>query len=170
MKPHVVPNLHTRGGREVARKRISGRSRPPRPVRVVAVLNSNQDVLRLIRGALQDEGYTVVTEHIVNFKDGAANLLGFLTAHRPAVVVYDVAPPYEENWNFLQLLCRVPEVAEIPMVLTTVNKRALEKAVGATKAFEILGTRDNLAPLVAEINRSVRSRPVFARPRHGPTD
>jgi hypothetical protein len=44
------------------------------------------------------------------------------------------------------------------MVLTTVNKGALENAVGKTNAFELPGTRDNLAPVVAEINRSVRLR------------
>src|SRR5215471_17524929 len=123
----------------------------------VAVLNSNQDVLRLIRSALEDEGYTVATEHIVSFKDGEANLAQFLLNHRPSVVIYDIAPPYKENWNFLQLLCKIPEVAAIPMVLTTVNKVALESIVGETQAFEILGTRDNLAPLIEDINRAVRS-------------
>jgi CheY-like chemotaxis protein len=125
---------------------------------VVAVLNSNQDVLRLIRSVLEDEGYTVATEHIASFKEGHANLAQFLLNHRPAVVVYDVAPPYKENWNFLQLLCKIPQVAAIPMVLTTVNKWALESVVGKTQVYEILGTRDNLAPLIEEINRSVRAR------------
>ena len=125
---------------------------------VVAVLNSNQDVLRLIQSVLEDEGYTVATEHIVSFKDGEANLTQFLANHRPSVVIYDIAPPYKENWNFLQLLQKIPEVAAIPMVLTTVNKAALEGVVGETKAFEILGTRDNLAPLIEEVNQSIRSR------------
>jgi CheY-like chemotaxis protein len=129
----------------------------PGPV-VVAVLNSNQDVLRLIRSTLQDEGYAVVTEHIISFRDGDANLTRFLRTHHPSVVLYDLAPPYQENWNFLQLLCKIPEIAAIPMVLTTVNKRALENTVGKTNAFEFLGTRDNLGPVVAEINRSVRLR------------
>jgi CheY-like chemotaxis protein len=125
---------------------------------VVAVLNSNQDVLRLIRSTLQDEGYAVVTEHIISFREGEANLTRFLMTHHPSVVVYDLAPPYQENWNFLQLFCKIPEIAAIPMVLTTVNKAALENTVGKTNAFEILGTRDNLGPVVAEINRSVRLR------------
>jgi hypothetical protein len=44
------------------------------------------------------------------------------------------------------------------MVLTTVNKAALDKVVGETKAFEILGTHDNLAPVVDHINRMLRPR------------
>ena len=125
--------------------------------RVVAVLNSNQDVLRLVHDVLQDEGYAVVTDHIHTFKDGDANLVDFLRKHRPALILYDLAPPYQENWNFLQLLCRIPEVSSIPMVLTTVNKAALETVVGETDAFEILGTHDNLAPVVDAINQSVRA-------------
>lgn len=124
----------------------------------MAVLNSNQDVLRLIRSALEDEGYTVSTEHIVSFKNGDTNLAQFLLNHQPAVVIYDLAPPYKENWNFLQLLCDIPQVAAVPMVLTTVNKAALESVVGKTTAFEILGTRDNLGPLIEEVNRLVRTR------------
>ena len=87
-----------------------GSESPP----VVAILNSNQDVLRLIGSVLQDEGYTVVTQHIVSFKDGQANLMQFLMDHRPSVMVYDLAPPYQENWNFLQLLLKIPEVSAIP--------------------------------------------------------
>jgi hypothetical protein len=45
---------------------------------VVAVLNSNQDVLRLICSALEDEGQ-------------------FLLNHQPVVFIYDVARPYKEN-------------------------------------------------------------------------
>jgi CheY-like chemotaxis protein len=134
---------------------------------VVAVLNSNQDVLRLIRSVLEDEGYTVATEHIMNFREGQANLTQFLLNHRPDLLVYDVAPPYKENWNFLQLLRKIPEVAAISMVLTTVNKKALENFVGKTNAFEILGTRDNLAPLIENINRSVRSRHTSDRAAPG---
>jgi len=125
----------------------SDRTTPGAPF-VVAVLNSNQDVLRLIRSALEDEGYTVATEHIVSFKDGTANLAQFLFNHQPVVFVYDLAPPYKEKWTFLQLLRKIPEVAAISVVLTTVNKTALESLVGKTDAFEILGTRDNLAPLI----------------------
>lgn len=123
---------------------------------VVAVLNSNQDVLRVIRSVLEDEGYTVAVKHIVDFKEGMANLGQFLDEHRPNVIIYDLAPPYQENWNFLQLVQSIPRLAAIPMILTTVNKAALEHTVGHTDAFEILGTRDNLAPLVENVNSVVR--------------
>src|SRR5262245_30634722 len=136
-------------------KRRPARSNGPS---VVAVLNSNQDVLRLIRSTLQDEGYAVVTEHIAKFREGDKDLTRFLTKHHPSVVAYDLAPPYLENWNFLDLLRRTPQLASIPMVLTTVNKAALDRIVGETDAFEILGTHDNLAPVIAEINRSARPR------------
>jgi len=148
-----------RRGRRVAHRRpaASNGSSASRPV-IIAVLNSNQDVLRLIRSTLEDEGYMVATEHIVSFKNGDANLAQFITDHWPAVVVYDLAPPYKENWNFLRMVRRIPEFATVPLVLTTVNKAALEQAVGETDAFELVGTRDNLAPVIERINRIIRPR------------
>jgi CheY-like chemotaxis protein len=140
----------------MAPRSTSGAS--PQGSPVVVVLNSNQDVLRVIHDVLQDEGYAVVTDHIHTFKDGDANLVDFLAKHQPSLLLYDLAPPYQENWNFLQLLCRIPQVSSIPMVLTTVNKAALDKVVGKTEAFEILGTHDNLAPVVDAINRLLHSR------------
>ena len=152
-RPNIAP-VDAHAG--MAPRRTSDTS--PFGSQVVAVLNSNQDVLRLIRDVLQDEGYAVVTDHIHSFKDGDENLVDFLTKHRPALLLYDLAPPYQENWNFLQLLCRIPEVSSLPMVLTTVNKAALEAVVGKTEAFEILGTHDNLVPVVDAINRASHSR------------
>jgi len=154
---HNTPKIAPAGALRVMSPRTtSGESPPGSPV--VVVLNSNQDVLRVIHDVLQDEGYAIVTDHIHTFKDGDENLVDFLRKHRPALLLYDLAPPYQENWNFLQLLCRIPEVSSIPMVLTTVNKAALETVVGKTEAFEILGTHDNLATVVDAINRSLRSQ------------
>lgn len=152
-RPKIAP-----GGAHYAMAPQDTGGTSPQPSPVVVVLNSNQDVLRIVHDVLQDEGYAVVTDHIHTFKDGDANLVDFLRKHQPALLLYDLAPPYQENWNFLQLLCRIPEVSSIPMVLTTVNKAALDKVVGETKAFEILGTHDNLAPVVDHINRMLRPR------------
>jgi CheY-like chemotaxis protein len=110
-------------------------------------------VIRLIDETLEDEGYTVATEHVISLKDGVSNLGQFLTNHQPALILFDLSPPYQQNWNFLQLLRKIPMVQRIPIVLTTVNKVALEKTVGKTDAFELMGTREDLAPIVAEINR-----------------
>jgi CheY-like chemotaxis protein len=140
-------------GRGERPQTTAGSSRKPC---VIAVLNSNQDVLRVIREALEDEGYLVATKHIVDFKEGLANLGQFLNEHQPSAMIYDLAPPYQENWNFLQLVQQIPDVAAIPTVLTTVNKAALDHTVGRTEAFEILGTRDNLAPMIERVNQVVR--------------
>jgi hypothetical protein len=40
---------------------------------------------------LQDEGYALVMEHIVSFRDDEANLTRFLITHQPSVVLYDLA-------------------------------------------------------------------------------
>jgi hypothetical protein len=111
--PSTRRRTHKRTPERAERNRSSTAS-PTRKPSVVAVLNSNQDVVRILRDVLED------------------------------------------NWTFLQLVRQIPAMSKCPLVLTTVNKAALEHLVGTTDAFEVLGTRDDLAPLVESINRIVR--------------
>lgn len=123
---------------------------------VVAVINSNADLVRIVREMLEDEGFSVATIHISQIKQGQESLLQFLADHEPAVVIYDIAPPYSENWRFLQLLQQVPQFAERGLIVTTVNKHAMEAEVGANGAFEIVGTRDNFAPVMSAVNDALK--------------
>lgn len=126
---------------------------------VIAVINSNDDLVRIVREMLEDEGYTVATIHISEIRKGEGSLLRFLADHDPSVLIYDIAPPYRENWTFLQLLQRVPEFSNRSVVVTTVNKTALEAQVGAVVVFEIVGTRDNFAPVLNAVNDAVKKSP-----------
>lgn len=110
-----------------------------RPQVVVAVINSNDDLVQALRNVLEEAGYAVVTGHIRDIKAGKLDFPAFLQSHNPDVVVYDVAVPYEDNWSFLQTLRQVPTIAERNFVITTVNKRQLELRVGRTAAVEIVG-------------------------------
>jgi CheY-like chemotaxis protein len=60
---------------------------------VVAVVNSSEDVVTLIRELLEDEGFHTVAGHVPSFKSGKEDLLAFLETHDPAAIVFDVAPP-----------------------------------------------------------------------------
>lgn len=134
------------------------RKRAPAPQfpRTVAIINSNDDLVRIVREVLEDEGYNAVSGHVTDIKSGKLDLERFLAKHQPDAVVYDIAPPYYENWTFLQRLLRRPEFRGPVLIITTVNKRALEREVGRTDAFEVVGTRAGLAPLVDAVNRRVR--------------
>jgi DNA-binding response OmpR family regulator len=120
------------------------------PGPVVAVINTNDDLVQSLRKVLVDEGYYVVTGHIGDLKSGRQDFSAFLNAHRPAAVIYDIAVPYEDNWTFLQTLLKLPETNEPIFVMTTVNKRVLEERVGKTDAIEIKGGHADDFELIVE--------------------
>jgi DNA-binding response OmpR family regulator len=132
---------------------------PARMPDVIAVVNSNDDLVGVLRSALVKEGFLVATAHIADFKAGNQDFGVFLRIHTPTVVIYDIAIPYDENWTFLQTLRRLPDAERCTFVVTTVNKRALDQRVGSTEAIEIQGGRaDDLDPVIEEVRKIVRSR------------
>ena len=106
---------------------------------VVAVINTNDDLVQSLRTVLVKEGYHVVTGHIAEFKAGRQDFTAFLKAHDPSAVIYDIAVPYEDNWTFFQTLLQLPATYDRTFIVTTVNKRVLEQRVGRTDAIEIKG-------------------------------
>ena len=131
--------------------------RPPR-LPVVAVINTNDDLVLALRATLVDEGYTVVTAHIAEFKNGQVDFAAFLRTHDPDAVIYDVAVPYEDNWTFLQTLRKLPE-SDRPFIITTVNKRVMEQRVGPTDALEIVGGRaDDFEAIVDALTKRLKRR------------
>ena len=123
---------------------------------VIAVINSSDDTVEMLRTCLQQEGYTsVVTGHVPDIKRGRLDFVSFLTHHDPQVVLYDVSIPYEENWRFLQLLMSSEEMDGRRVVITTTNKRVLESFVGKTEAIEIHGKPYDLQEIIKSVNAAV---------------
>ena len=110
---------------------------PRRPI--IAVFNSSNDTVDLLRTALEAEGFHTVVGHIPDVKSGELDLVDFIEHHAPAVIVYDISPPYEANWTFLRLVRNLEPVKGRRFVLTTTNKPALDKLVGETDALEVIG-------------------------------
>jgi len=132
------------------------RSSAPGPRPTVAIINSNDDLVALLRETLEDEGMLVVTAHIRDIKAGREDLPKFLKRHDPDVIVYDLAPPYSDNWRFLNL--ERAAFAGRGLVLTTVNARALQRTVGKSGAFEIEGRRADLSRVVRAVLDAVKTR------------
>jgi CheY-like chemotaxis protein len=107
---------------------------------VIAVVNSSEDTVEMLRQCLLNEGFTsIVTGHVHDFKTGADDFPKFLRLHDPAVIVYDISIPYDKNWTFLRLVLDSEAMRGRKVVLTTTNKKRLEELVGSTDAFEIVG-------------------------------
>jgi DNA-binding response OmpR family regulator len=122
---------------------------------VVAIVNTNDDLVQALRAALEEAHYAVVTCHIRDIKAGKVDFGAFLSTHDPAVVVYDITVPYEDNWTFFQTLRKLPEAQPREFVITTVNKRELDRRVGPTKAIEIVGGHaQDFEPTLDAVNKA----------------
>jgi len=122
---------------------------------VVAVINSNADTVEMLRLILQRDGFECVTAHIDEIKRGGLDFPRFLQEHDPRVLIYDVSPPYEENWTFLNLLLRLDVMRGRKAVITTTHKANLESLVGPTEAIEILGKPYDLEEVMRAVKRAV---------------
>src|SRR5262245_1437149 len=132
-----------------AAPRFDGGSKPrPEPKPVIAVFNSSSDTTELWRTALEAAGFQTVVGHIPDVKSGVLDLVGFINHHAPAVIVYDISPPYEPNWTFLGLVRSAEPVKDRPFVLTTTNKPILDRLVGDTTAIEVIGKPYDLERIV----------------------
>jgi DNA-binding NtrC family response regulator len=123
----------------------------------VAVINSNEDIVESIRLILEDAGILSISGHAVDFKKGRADLTAFLKTYNPQVILYDIAPPYEENWQFFQLVKDAQQAQERQFVLTTTNKGALERLVGQTDAIEIIGKPFDLDEIVTAVKKKLQA-------------
>ena len=122
---------------------------------LIACLNSSEDVVQLLAEYLHLDGFRTAS-HAAPTLAGTKPTLQFLTQVRPDAYVYCVSLPYEESWReFEALRAAMPDV---PFVLTTVNKRGLEAAVGPTDSVEVFGRPFDLEQVCAAVHRALAGR------------
>ena len=138
--------------------RSSGRSET---ATVVAVVNTNPDLVRLLRVALEAAGFVVLIIHIEDMKLGSTDVDMLLNQHDPRVIVYDVAPPYEQNWRFLDHLRTHTAFRGRQFVLTSVNVKRMRDIVGKDESvYEVAGQRTDIEQVVRATKEASRSRPT----------
>jgi DNA-binding NtrC family response regulator len=124
--------------------------------KVIAVVNSSEDTVEMLRACLQAHGFRqVVTAHARDFRDGTEDFLKFVGENQPALFVYDISIPYERNWRFLQLVLSTEAMQGRRVVLTTTNKSALDSMVGETDAMEVLGKPYDLDQIVRAVEKAL---------------
>jgi DNA-binding response OmpR family regulator len=116
-------------------------TRPPSPRQVVALFNASDDTVEMVQDMLDASGFQVLVGcHFADLKKGNIDFGRYLAQHDPQVVIFDISPPYQENWTFFQGLIASKALEGRGLVLTTTNKRRLDEAVGKdSEAYEFVG-------------------------------
>ena len=92
---------------------------------VVALFNTNPDLLDIVRLGLERAGFIVVIGHVHDIRTGALELAPFMDQHRPKVVVYDLVMPYDRNWAFMKHVREHPvDGARTQCVESDVDRRS----------------------------------------------
>lgn len=116
---------------------------------VVAIVNTSPDTVEMLRVMFQFAGFSVISGYVHDIRDGRLDLEGFMHQHDPAAIVWDIAPPYEQQWKFFQHIRSRPNFAERQFVLTTTNVQQLRKVAGDIQPlYEIIGKPYDLEQVV----------------------
>src|SRR5690349_14492024 len=133
---------------------------PEAPI-VVAIINTNPDLVRLLRVNRESAGFIALVLHIEDIKSAVGDVEATIERHNPRVIVYDIAPPYDVNWRFLDHLRCTKAVHRRHFVLTTVNVRQLQRIVGkASMVYEVVGQASDIDQVVRAVKEATRARPV----------
>jgi CheY-like chemotaxis protein len=128
----------------------------------IAVIDGSEALRTVMEEVLQGEGWSTVAGSTVDFKRGRRDLATFLSMHDPQVIVWDIAPPYAENWAYYQTVRTLPSAKERPFILTSTNVPVLTQLLGrgplgeltAGGRLEILGKPFELERLTAAVHRA----------------
>jgi CheY-like chemotaxis protein len=138
----------------------------PRPVErgaqaadVIAIINSTPDAIDMLRVALQPIGAAIVSTYTHDIRDGRIDFAGFMRQHRPRVIVYDIAPPYDQNWLLLQHLRSSEAMRGIPIVITSTNAPYVQDLAGRDEqVYEVIGKSEDLGRIVQATKEALRVR------------
>jgi len=127
-----------------------------KPVRAL-VMNSSADTLDLLRQYLEFQGFAVETCNLGRLRREGIDVADTVARVHPDVVVFDIALPYDVNWEVCAALQRDPRIVA-PFVLTTTNRAAVERLTGARGLIEILGKPYDLEHVVEAVRTAVAAR------------
>jgi hypothetical protein len=130
----------------------SAMSRPP----VVAILNSNDDTVEMLRAMLEIEGMVAVTAHVSDLRRGQFDFAGFLSEHDPRVIIFDIPPPYDRSWLFLQHLRALPSMKGRKFVLTSTNPQRVQQIASPEEpVYEIIGKPYDLQVIIDAVRKGL---------------
>jgi DNA-binding response OmpR family regulator len=123
----------------------------------VAIFNSNEDIIELLRMFLEQQGYAVVHGHVADIRHGMLDLPDFVLQHDPRLIIYDIVPPYDRSWTFLEHLRASEPLKGRPFVLTSTNAAKVREIVQPSEQIhEIVGKPFDLEEILDAVKRAAR--------------
>ena len=105
----------------------------------------------------------VISAQADEARRGDVNLQGVVDAHDPAVIVYDVQPPYDINWRYLEGLRTSGAFKGRPVVITTTNEKRLREFVASGEpVIEIFGKPYDMNEVVTAVRRAAGDDSSYA--------
>lgn len=110
----------------------------------------------MLRFVFEHAGYAVVSAFTWAMRDADVDPEAFMRQHAPDVVVYDIAPPYEENWRLFQHFCAMPVNQGRKFVVTTTNIKQVSAIAGqGQELYEIIGKPYDLGLVVKAVEKTI---------------
>lgn len=136
---------------------------------IVALFNASDDTVDMVHALLQESGeaQTLVWCHFADLKRGIVDYVQYLSKHNPEVVIFDISPPYDQNWQYFKKMRDSDAMRGRGLVLTTTNKHQLDAVLGSDSgALEVVGKAEDLqqirAAIAVESRKALDARPVPA--------
>src|SRR6476660_5828099 len=102
---------------------------PPHKPVVAAIFNTSPDLVDVVRRAFEPAGIVVVSVLTYQIREAAIDLENFLKQHNPDVIVYDIAPPYDANWQLFRHIRSLDSIKDRKVVLTSMSARLAERPI-----------------------------------------
>ena len=134
-------------------------SSKPTAAGVVALFNASDDTVDMVQKLLTDadDGQTLIWCHFADLKKGIVNFDRYVDKHNPEVVIFDISPPYDENWQFFKTMRDSKTMNGRGSILTTTNKVRLDEVLGAdSHAVEVVGRPKDLSEIDAAIKAETK--------------
>lgn len=129
----------------------------PSALPVVAIFNSSDDMIELLRIEFERHDFVVLSAHVSEVRQGTIDLKSLLDQHKPQVIVYDLIPPYDRQWQFLDHLRHTSPLHGIPFVITCSNAKAARELTGRDEqVYEVLGRPYDVAALIDAVRRAAK--------------
>ncbi len=120
---------------------------------VVALFNASDDTVEMVQRMLAASGvHCLVNCRFADLRKGVVDFAAYLRTHEPHVVIFDISPPYEQNWAFFRGFRDDAAMDGRGLVLTTTNKDRLDEVVGQDSlAIEVVGKPYDLQRIMSAI-------------------